>query len=58
MIKKLNTKSFAASVDREEVRIGAELFGVDLKEHISFIINVLQQHQVELQLEPVEGAKA
>lgn len=53
VVKRLGQKSFAASVDREEVRLGAEKFGVDLKEHISFIIGVLQQHQQELQLEPV-----
>ncbi|GAB3203202.1 putative hydrolase (HD superfamily) [Pontibacter aydingkolensis] len=50
--KKLGQKSFAASVDRDEVRIGAEMFGVDMKEHISFIIEVLQKHQDELQLTP------
>ncbi|WP_266204779.1 HD domain-containing protein [Pontibacter kalidii] len=54
VLKKLGQKSFAASVDREEVRLGAEMFGVDLKEHVSFIIEVLQQHQQELQLQPVE----
>lgn len=53
VVKKLGQKSFAASVDREEVRIGTELFGVDLKEHIAFIIDVLQQHQDELQLQPL-----
>ena len=57
VIKKLGQKSFAASVDRDEVRIGAELFGVDMTEHISFIINVLQQHQNELQLQPQANAQ-
>lgn len=52
VIKKLGQKSFAASVDRDEVRIGAELFDVDLKEHIAFIIDVLQKHQEELNLQP------
>ena len=52
VMKKLKQKSFAASVDRDEVRKGAELFGVDLEEHIGFIIGVLQQHQQELQLQP------
>jgi predicted hydrolase (HD superfamily) len=52
VIKKLGQKSFAASVDREEVSKGAEMFGVDLKEHISFIIDVLQKHQTELKLTP------
>ncbi len=52
VLKKLGQKSFAASVDREEVRKGAEMFGVDLSDHISFIIEVLQKHQTELQLTP------
>lgn len=52
VLKKLKQKSFAASVDREEVRKGAELFQVDLPEHIGFIIQVLQQHQEELGLQP------
>lgn len=53
VLKKLGQKSFAASVDREEVRLGAEMFGVDMKEHVGFIIAVLQQHQEELQLQPL-----
>ena len=57
VIKKLGQKSFAASVDRDEVRIGAELFEVDMKDHIAFIIQVLQQNKVELQLEPQTGAQ-
>ena len=52
VVKKLGQKSFAASVDRDEVRLGAEMFGVDMKEHISFIIGVLQQHEEDLQLQP------
>lgn len=58
VIKKLKTSGFAASVDRNEVRIGAELFGVDLNEHIDFIIQVLQKHQAELQLEPLAQNEA
>lgn len=42
--KKLKQKSFAASVDREEVRIGMEKLGVEPDTHIDFIISVLQQH--------------
>jgi len=52
VLKKLGQKSFASSVDRDEVKVGAEMFGVDLKEHIAFIIEILQQHQDELQLQP------
>ncbi len=58
VLKKLNQKSFAASVDRDEVRIGAELFGVDMQEHIAFIIQVLQQHQAELQLQPQASSQS
>lgn len=50
VLKKLKTKSFAASVDREEVRKGAALLGWDLRELIDFIIPVLQAHKEELEL--------
>ena len=50
VIKKLKQKSFAAKVDRNEVYLGAELLGVDLAEHIDFIISVLEQHKEELNL--------
>ncbi|WP_242920050.1 HD domain-containing protein [Pontibacter liquoris] len=58
VLKKLGQKSFAASVDREEVRIGAELFGVAMDEHIAFIIQVLKAHQQELQLQPLASPQA
>ncbi len=48
VIKKLKDKGFAAKVDREEVYKGAELFGVDLTEHISFILAVLKANKAEL----------
>jgi predicted hydrolase (HD superfamily) len=48
VIKKLKDKAFAAKVDREEVYKGAELFGVDLSEHITFIIQVLKANKAEL----------
>lgn len=48
VIKKLKDKGFAAKVDREEVYKGAELFGVDLAEHIAFIIEVLRANRAEL----------
>ncbi len=48
--KKLKTKSFAATVDRDEVRRGAELLGWELNELIAFIIPVLQEHREELGL--------
>lgn len=48
--KKLKDKKFAAKVEREEIMAGVELFGVDLNEHIAFIIEVLESHKEELEL--------
>ena len=50
--KKLKTASFAAKVDREEVYKGMELFGVEIDDHINFIISVLKQNKEELQIGP------
>ena len=50
VLKKLKSKSFAASVDREEVRKGAELIGWELRDLIEFIIPVLQENKEELGL--------
>ena len=49
--KKLKDKGFAAKVEREEVRAGAELLGVDLGEHIQFLIEALRPHAGELGIE-------
>jgi len=51
VLKKLKTKHFAASVDRDEVRKGAELIGWELNDLIQFIIEVLDTHKSELELE-------
>jgi predicted hydrolase (HD superfamily) len=48
VIKRLKDKSFAAKVEREEVYKGVELLGVDLSDHIAFIINVLRKNKEEL----------
>lgn len=50
VLKKFKTKTFAASVDREEVRKGAELLGWELRALIEFIIPVLYEHREELEL--------
>jgi predicted hydrolase (HD superfamily) len=50
VIKKLKDKGFAAKVDREEVYAGVELFGVELTDHIAFIIDVLKKNREELGL--------
>ena len=48
--KKLKDKAFAAKVERHEVTSGAELLGVDLAEHIQFVIDALTPHHDELML--------
>lgn len=48
VIKKLKDKGFASKVDRDEVYKGVELFGVDLTQHIEFIIGVLKTNRTEL----------
>ena len=40
--KKLKTPAFAAAVNREEVRAGAEQLGVDFDDHIALVIGALQ----------------
>jgi predicted hydrolase (HD superfamily) len=46
--KKLKDKHFAAKVERAEVHAGIELLGVELAEHVQFIIDALQPHAEEL----------
>ncbi|MFZ6002202.1 MAG: HD domain-containing protein [Bacteroidota bacterium] len=48
VVKKLKDKSFAAKVERDEVYKGTELLGVDLNEHIGFIIDVVRKNKEEL----------
>jgi len=48
VIKKLKDKGFAAKVERDEVYKGVELLGVDLSDHIAFIIEVLKKNRAEL----------
>jgi predicted hydrolase (HD superfamily) len=50
--KKLKDKAFAAKVDRREIATGVELLGVDLSEHIQFIIDALGPHAEELGIGP------
>ncbi len=48
--KKLKQPSFAAAVDREDVRRGAEELGVDFDEHVAFVIAALEARADELGL--------
>ena len=46
--KKLKQPSFAAAVNREEVRDGAAELGVDFDEHVRFLIAALEERADEL----------
>jgi putative nucleotidyltransferase with HDIG domain len=48
--KKLKTVAFAAAVNRDEVRQGAEELGVDFDEHLAFVIGALEERADELEL--------
>ena len=48
--KKMKQPSFAAAVNREELREGAEELGVDFDEHLAFVIAALEEHADELEL--------
>lgn len=48
--KKLKDKKFAAKVERDEINAGVEMLGVELSEHIAFIISVLEENKEELGL--------
>jgi len=52
VLKRLKDKGFAAKVERDEVRVGAEELGVELAELIDFIIATLRPHEAELGLAP------
>ena len=51
--KKMKTPAFAAEVDREAMREGAELLGIDFDEHLAFVIAALEPHA-----EPRSGSPA
>src|SRR4029077_14831379 len=52
--KKLKKKEFARNVSREDIDRGAADFGVDLTEHIQFVVDAMKPHAAELGL--VSGA--
>jgi predicted hydrolase (HD superfamily) len=51
VVKKLKDKAFAAKVERGEVQAGVEMLGVELSDHIAFIIAALRPHAADLGLE-------
>jgi len=63
VLKRLKSKSFAASVRREDIAAGARELGLDLAEHVDFVLRALRQAAPRLGLDgggaaggPNEGA--
>ena len=54
--KKMKTPAFAAAIDREELRAGAEALGVDFDEHLTIVIAALEERADELELHGAEAA--
>jgi putative nucleotidyltransferase with HDIG domain len=48
--KKLKQPSFAAAVNRDDVRGGAEKLGIDFDEHVAFVIGALEARADALEL--------
>lgn len=46
--KKMKTKAFAAAVSRDDLIRGAEELGVDMNEHIQFVIDAMCERSAEL----------
>ena len=56
--KKMKQKSFAANVSREDIIRGAEDLGVELDEHIQFVIDAMASIADQLGLTPRESSQA
>ena len=52
--KKLKDRAFARSVNRDDIRQGVEELGVDLDEHIRFVIDALRPVQDKIGLNRIE----
>lgn len=48
VLKKLKDRAFAAKVDRDEIRRGIELLGIDPKDHVALVIEALRPYRDEL----------
>jgi predicted hydrolase (HD superfamily) len=53
--KKLKDKAFARTVNRDDIRQGVAELGVELDEHIRFVIDALRPIQTEIGLNKMEG---
>ena len=49
--KKMKTPAFAAAIDRDELRHGAEELGVDFDEHVAVVIAALDEQAEQLGLD-------
>jgi putative nucleotidyltransferase with HDIG domain len=56
--RKFKDKAFARGVSREDVRRGAEELGVDLWDHVAFVIAAMQERADVLGLGPARGRQA
>jgi putative nucleotidyltransferase with HDIG domain len=56
--KKLKQPSFAAAVNRDEVRAGAEQLGVDFDEHIALVVQALEERATDLGIDGEPPASA
>ena len=50
VLKKLKDRGFAAKVEREEIEAGVKLLGVEMSEHVAFVIEALKPFGGELGL--------
>lgn len=55
VLKKMKDKAFAAAIDRDELRQGAEEFGVDFNEHVGVIIEAMSANAEALGLAGIPG---
>jgi len=54
VVKKMKDKAFARSVSREDIRSGVEEMGLELREHITFVIEAMRTVAPELGLQGVD----
>ena len=52
--KKMKDKQFAAAIDREQLRCGAQELGADFTEHVDFVIQAMRTIQQELGFKPIQ----
>ena len=55
--KKMKTPAFAAAIDRDALRAGAEDLGVDFDEHLTIVIAALEAQSAELDLDGAEAPR-